>query len=120
MPPATPSLLTPCSAPPIPCPRSCRPTILEEDCAVPDVRRSFSEPSVVGRRGALELTRESLEQLAGRRGFAMAGASTTFCSSAMQTPWSSGTALRSAHRQFACASCCCAGSCCCRGRRQVL
>lgn len=50
------------------------PRILEEDCAVPEVRRSFSEPSVVGRRGALELTRESLEKLAGRRGFAMAGA----------------------------------------------
>jgi hypothetical protein len=52
------------------------PTILEEDCAVPEVRRSFSEPSVVGRRGALELSRESLDKLAGlgRRDFAMAGA----------------------------------------------
>ena len=50
------------------------PTIQEEDCAVPKVRRSFSEPSVVGRRGALELTRESLDQMCARRGFAMAGA----------------------------------------------
>jgi hypothetical protein len=45
---------------------------------VPEVRRSFSEPSVVGRRrGALELSRESLDALCARRGFAMAGAEST-------------------------------------------
>lgn len=43
---------------------------------MPVVRRSFSEPSVVSRRGALELRRESVDDLCvgGRMGFAMAGA----------------------------------------------
>jgi hypothetical protein len=50
------------------------PTIHEEDAAVPEVRRSFSEPSVAGRRGALELSRESLDDKFVHRGSAMDGA----------------------------------------------
>lgn len=38
---------------------------------MPEVRRSFSEPSVISRRGALELSRESQEKAFVRRGFAM-------------------------------------------------
>jgi hypothetical protein len=50
------------------------PTIDEDSvAAVPELRRSFSEPAVISRRGALELRREVILPVV-HRGFAMAGA----------------------------------------------